>query len=67
MTKKQLFTCDICHTDFNDKEKAIECEKGHSIPNIKECYFRPHQTQPDRITMKFVDGSEVIYTRWRTV
>lgn len=29
MIKKTLYTCQICNTDYADKEKAIACEKGH--------------------------------------
>lgn len=31
MTEKRLYTCDICHTDYVDKEKAKECEKNHKL------------------------------------
>lgn len=31
MTEKKLYTCDICHTDYADKEKAKECEKNHKL------------------------------------
>lgn len=27
MTEKKLYTCDICKTDYADKEKAKQCEK----------------------------------------
>lgn len=27
MTEKKLYTCDICHTDYADKDRAKECEK----------------------------------------
>lgn len=29
MTKKELYTCDICHTDYCNKEDALQCEKDH--------------------------------------
>lgn len=31
MTEKRLYTCDICHTDYADKEKAKACEKNHKM------------------------------------
>lgn len=31
MTEKKLYTCDICHTDYNDKERARQCEKNHKL------------------------------------
>jgi hypothetical protein len=27
MTEKKLYTCDICHTDYSDKDKVKDCEK----------------------------------------
>ena len=29
MKEKVLYTCEICHTDWNAKEKAINCEKSN--------------------------------------
>ena len=29
MKEKKLYTCEICHTDYADKENARECEKNH--------------------------------------
>ena len=29
MTKKELYTCDICHTDYVNKADAMKCEKEH--------------------------------------
>lgn len=31
MIKKTLYTCQMCNTDYADKEKAIECEKNHKV------------------------------------
>lgn len=31
MTEKKLYTCDICKTDYADKEKAKQCEKNHKL------------------------------------
>ena len=31
MIKKTLYTCQVCNTDYADKEKAIECEKNHKV------------------------------------
>lgn len=27
MIEKKLYTCEICNTDYSDKEKAMQCEK----------------------------------------
>lgn len=29
MTKKELYTCDICYTDYVNKADAQKCEKEH--------------------------------------
>ena len=29
MKQKTLYTCEICHTDYSDKEDAKRCEKNH--------------------------------------
>lgn len=31
MREKKLYTCEICNTDYADKEKAERCEKGHKL------------------------------------
>lgn len=31
MIEKTLYTCQVCNTDYADKEKAIECEKNHKV------------------------------------
>ena len=31
MTEKKLYTCDICHTDYADKDKAKKCEQNHKL------------------------------------
>lgn len=33
MKEKKLHTCEICNTDYADKEEAIKCEKNHSMIN----------------------------------
>jgi hypothetical protein len=31
MKEKKLYTCEICNTDYADKEKAKQCEKEHKL------------------------------------
>lgn len=40
MTKKEIYTCDICHTDYVNKTDALKCEKAHcKCVEIKDmCY-----------------------------
>lgn len=35
MIKKTLYTCQICNTDYADKEKAIACEKSRDLFECK--------------------------------
>ena len=30
MKEKKLYTCEICHTDYADKNRCRECEKSHN-------------------------------------
>ena len=62
MTKKELFTCDICHTDFNSKDKAVACEKSHKkVEEVKDMRIRPNEKYPDKVLLKFADGHEIWY------
>lgn len=31
MKEKKLCTCEICNTDYTDKEAAVKCEKNHKL------------------------------------
>lgn len=31
MTRKTLYTCDICHTDYAKDTDAKQCEKNHKL------------------------------------
>lgn len=31
MKEKKLYTCEICNTDYADKEAAKKCEKNHKL------------------------------------
>lgn len=65
MTKKELYTCDVCHTDFNTKEKAISCEKSHKAHEVKDLRFRANEQFPDKILLEFGDSShtQIWYVR----
>ena len=59
MIEKKLYTCEICNTDYSDKEKAMQCEKGHKLlekaPIIGK--YKPVSMFPDgepyKIRVKF--------------
>lgn len=67
MTKKELFTCDICHTDFNSKEKAIACEKSHKKCVIEDYRYRANEDIPDRILLNFDNRKRVWFVRGTNV
>lgn len=61
MTEKKLYTCDICHTDYNSKEAAQKCEKEHKrIDTVKDFRYNAHSPYPTKIHVKFTDGT----TQW---
>ncbi|MGI5948427.1 MAG: hypothetical protein ACOX8K_13685 [Lachnospiraceae bacterium] len=31
MREKRLYTCDICNTDYAEKQKAMGCEENHKL------------------------------------
>lgn len=61
MTEKRLYTCDICHTDYADKNRATECEKSHCvIEGVHDTRYLQNQKYPCKIRIKFSDG----ITQW---
>ena len=70
MTEKKLYTCDICHTDYADKEMANKCEKSHKL--IEKAVivgeYKPITSYPDgapyKIRVKFAgEDNWVSYKR----
>lgn len=62
MTEKKLYTCDICHTDYANKEDAKKCEKEHTVSTgIKDFRYNAHKTYPHKIEVKFTDGKTIWY------
>lgn len=61
MTEKKLYTCDICHTDYNNKADAQKCEKEHCVSTMmKDFRYQAHSKYPHKVEVKFTDGT----TRW---
>jgi hypothetical protein len=61
MTKKELYTCDICHTDYCNKETALQCEKDHfKCVKITDARYIAHFKLPHKIEVEFSDGTR----RW---
>lgn len=62
MTKKELYTCDICHTDYANKADAMKCEKEHcKCVEITDVRYNAHFKYPHKIEVKFSDGTKHWY------
>lgn len=61
MTKKELYTCDICHTDYANKADAQKCEEEHcKCLDVTDFRILAYQKYPLKIEVKFSDGTK----RW---
>lgn len=57
----RLYTCEICNTDYVQKEDALKCEKEHCGKfKVKDFRINPHQKYPHKVELKFSDGT----THW---
>ena len=72
MKVKTLYTCEICHTDYTDKQQATQCEKSHftDLTIVDKRYVAVkvpvrYGTEgfPITITVKNKNGDTVIYKR----
>ena len=72
MKEKKLYTCEICHTNYADKNSAIECEKYHCVDfTIIGKRYRPKNKivasiidrLPVSIRIEDEKGNKVIYKR----
>lgn len=66
MKIKQLYVCELCHTEYNTKEKAAFCEKSHKpIQAVKEERYVSIKDNakgfPIRVVLTTKDGSAAIY------
>ena len=62
MAEKKLYTCDICHTDYADKDKAKKCEQNHKLLG-KATIIGEYKSMnsitngiPNKIKVKFPDS-----------
>lgn len=71
MKEKISYTCEICHTNYSNKQKAIECEKYHCVDfTINEKRYRAKDSIasnidrfPFLITLKDEKGNKAIYRK----
>lgn len=60
MKKIELYECEICHTKYNEKQRAQNCEKAHvKALEIKDCIFNNDAKYPFKLLIKFEDGKEI--------
>jgi len=64
----KMYCCGVCHTVFNDADKALDCERSHKTP-IKVTRAR-HLSKaqngsgyPVTVTVRMSDGNDVVYKR----
>lgn len=68
MKENKLYECEHCHTNYADKEKAIECEKNHKhimgILDIKYLAFKSDKSGlPNKIAIEFEDGTKAWFEK----
>lgn len=68
MKKVEHYVCELCHTEYSEKEKAVKCEKSHKIPKeVKAEKYKPITSCidgiPDYVTVTFSNGTIERYKR----
>lgn len=68
MKKIEHYVCEFCGTEYNDKKKAEECEKGHHKPvKISDCSYSSCRSDgtgtPLRVFIELDNGSVYRYVR----
>ena len=64
MKEKKLYTCEICNTDYTEKESALECENNHKLLEKATIIgeYKPiginHSGKPYKIRIKFPGSDE---------
>ena len=63
MKELKLYECEVCHTRYADRQKAMDCEKSHvGEPKIIEsCYSTQNPKYPCKLVVEFKDGKRIIY------
>lgn len=68
MKKLELYQCEICGTQYNDKRKAVDCEKSHLVDiKITNMVFKPISMEasgfPIKIEITAANGKKAVYRR----
>ena len=68
MKERKLYICEHCGAEYRDSKNAKECEEHHKLPTeIKASRFRMAAEYPEKIEVKFSDGSTHWYQRQETL
>jgi len=67
---KTMYTCEVCGTNYEDKNRAEGCEKSHKIVEIEKAEYLPYTSRdndfkgfPLRIWVRAKDGTCAVYKR----
>lgn len=68
MKEVKKYICEVCGTEYNEKQKCAQCEKSHKkIGNIKKARYlnvsQNAQGYPITVDIEFEDGCVVTYKR----
>lgn len=68
MKEVKHYICEVCGTEYSDKNRANECEKNHKkyIEIVGARYLSKGQDvkgYPDKLDVKFSSGEVVTYHR----
>ena len=64
MKEQKLYMCEYCGTQYKDKSKALDCERKHKQPDrVKNARYHAGCDFPDRVEIKFTDGTSCWYKR----
>lgn len=68
MKELKKYQCEVCHTEYADRNDAIRCEEHHVLPKtIKDVFAHPQTAEdspyPKLIIVEMNDGRIVEYTR----
>lgn len=69
MKKVQHYICELCGTEYNEKEKCERCEKGHKRPTgIVGANFTPITSDgsgyPAKVHILMNNGETITYKRY---
>lgn len=64
MKEQKLYVCEHCGTQYKEKLKAIDCEKGHKEAlAVRNTRHHAGGDYPDRVEVTFTDGTSIWYKR----